>query len=80
MAGQFVSYIRVSTGQPARTGLVLDQEEQREAVHKHLAGGKLVGEYIEAEAGKDSARPKLANALPKHRRHPDRVHARPPIP
>jgi DNA invertase Pin-like site-specific DNA recombinase len=61
--GKFVSYLRVSTDKQGRSGLGL--EAQRAAVDAYLNGGRwtLVAEYVEAESGKRSDRPKLAKAL-----------------
>jgi DNA invertase Pin-like site-specific DNA recombinase len=61
--GKFISYLRVSTDKQGRSGLGL--EAQRAAVESYLDGGrwKLVAEYVEAESGKRSDRPKLAKAL-----------------
>lgn len=63
-----VSYLRVSTGKQAKSGLGL--EAQREAVETYLAGtgGKLLTEYVEAESGKKDNRPELAKALAHARR------------
>jgi DNA invertase Pin-like site-specific DNA recombinase len=61
--GKFVSYLRVSTDKQGRSGLGL--EAQRAAVENYLDGGrwKLVAEYLEAESGRRSDRPKLSKAL-----------------
>ena len=61
--GKFVSYLRVSTDKQGRSGLGL--AAQRAAVEVYLNGGrwKLIAEYVEAESGKRSDRPKLAKAL-----------------
>src|SRR5215475_7319587 len=61
--GKFVSYLRVSTDKQGRSGLGL--EAQRVAVEGYLNGGRwtLIAEYVEAESGKRSDRPKLAKAL-----------------
>ncbi len=61
--GKFISYLRVSTDKQGRSGLGV--EAQRAAVETYLNGGrwKLVAEYVEAESGKRSDRPKLAKAL-----------------
>jgi DNA invertase Pin-like site-specific DNA recombinase len=61
--GKFVSYLRVSTDKPGRSGLGL--EAQRTALESYLNGGRwtLIAEYVEAESGKRSDRPKLAKAL-----------------
>jgi len=61
--GNFVAYYRVSTDRQGRSGLGLDA--QQEAVRGYLNGGnwKLVAEVIEVESGKNSGRPKLAEAL-----------------
>jgi DNA invertase Pin-like site-specific DNA recombinase len=61
--GKFVSYLRVSTDKQGRSGLGV--EAQRFAVESYLNGGPwtLEAEYVEAESGKRSDRPKLAKAL-----------------
>jgi DNA invertase Pin-like site-specific DNA recombinase len=61
--GQFISYLRVSTGKQGKSGLGI--EAQREAVTSYLSGGKwsLVSEYVETESGKRADRPKLTAAL-----------------
>jgi DNA invertase Pin-like site-specific DNA recombinase len=61
--GKFISYLRVSTDKQGRSGLGL--EAQRAAVESYLNGGRwtLSAEYVEAESGKRSDRPKLSKAL-----------------
>ncbi len=61
--GRFVSYLRVSTARQGKSGLGL--EAQRKAVADYLNGGdwKLVAEVVEVESGKNTDRPKLAEAL-----------------
>jgi DNA invertase Pin-like site-specific DNA recombinase len=67
--GKYVAYYRVSTGKQKRSGLGLDAQE--EAVRNYLKGGKwkLVGKFTEAESGKRSDRPALAQALAQCRLH-----------
>ena len=63
MHGKFVSYLRVSTDRQGRSGLGL--EAQRQAVADFLNGGawRLVAEFVEVEAGKNTERPQLSKAL-----------------
>lgn len=67
--GRFVSYLRVSTQRQGASGLGL--EAQRSAVDSYLNGGswQLIAEVVEIESGKNSARPKLAEALRLCRLH-----------
>ncbi|MCC0003828.1 MAG: recombinase family protein [Methylobacteriaceae bacterium] len=62
-SGVFVSYLRVSTGAQARSGLGI--EAQRQAVRDFLNGGQweLLKEFVEVESGKRDNRPELAAAL-----------------
>ena len=72
--GKYVSYLRVSTGKQARSGLGL--EAQRTAVTTWLNGGrwKLVDEVVEIESGKsDKNRPALQRALDACRRYKARL-------
>lgn len=66
-AGQFVSYIRVSTERQGRSGLGL--EAQQQAVRHYLGGGAPVAEFLEIETGKRNDRPELGKALAACRRH-----------
>ncbi len=61
--GNYVAYYRVSTEKQGQSGLGL--EAQQEAVRSYLNGGrwKLSAEVIEVESGRNSRRPKLAEAL-----------------
>jgi DNA invertase Pin-like site-specific DNA recombinase len=67
--GSFVAYYRVSTAKQGASGLGL--EAQQEAVRNYLNGGswKLVAEVTEVESGKQSDRPKLAEAMRLCRLH-----------
>jgi DNA invertase Pin-like site-specific DNA recombinase len=57
----FVSYLRVSTTRQGDSGLGL--EAQRQAVATHVAGGRLLAEYLEIESGRKNDRPQLLAAL-----------------
>jgi DNA invertase Pin-like site-specific DNA recombinase len=61
--GKFVAYYRVSTEKQGRSGLGL--EAQQKAVRDYLNGGSwdLCAEITEVESGKNSDRPRLAEAL-----------------
>ena len=61
MAEKWISYLRVSTGKQAKSGLGL--EAQRTAVASFLSGGKTVKECVEIETGKISDRPELEKAF-----------------
>ena len=66
---QFVAYYRVSTERQGRSGLGLDA--QKEAVHKFLECRpySLLAEMVEVESGRNSDRPRLAQALGLCRLH-----------
>lgn len=63
MQGRFVAYYRVSTKRQGQSGLGL--EAQQKAVRDYLNGGswELAGEITEVESGRNSGRPRLAEAL-----------------
>lgn len=67
--GRFVSYLRVSTAKQGASGLGL--EGQRKAVSDFLNGGRwsVISEVVEVESGKNSDRPRLAEALKLCRIH-----------
>jgi DNA invertase Pin-like site-specific DNA recombinase len=68
-AAKFVVYCRVSTDRQGKSGLGLDA--QRVAVRAYLEGKGWppIAEVVEVETGKNSARPKLAEALALCRLH-----------
>ena len=57
----FISYLRVSTDKQGRSGLGI--EAQRAAVAAHVAGRRLLAEYLEVESGRRNDRPQLLAAL-----------------
>lgn len=63
MDGKWISYLRVSTDRQGKSGLGI--EAQRNSVAEYLNGGnwKLVKELVEVESGKNTDRPKLAEAI-----------------
>jgi DNA invertase Pin-like site-specific DNA recombinase len=67
--GKWISYLRVSTGRQAKSGLGL--EAQRASVTDYLNGGqwKLIKEFVEVESGKKADRPQLEAALAACRLH-----------
>lgn len=72
-AGNFITYLRVSTSRQGQSGLGL--EAQREAVARYLQGPArtLSGEFVEVESGKGSnalaRRPQLGLALEACKKH-----------
>lgn len=62
-SGRYVSYLRVSTGRQAASGLGL--EAQRHSVERFLNGGswRLVAEFVEVESGRNRSRPQLEEAI-----------------
>ena len=68
-----VLYFRVSTQRQGKSGLGLDA--QREQCHQFLNGGQweIIGEFVEVESGKKSARPQLEKALKLARVHNARL-------
>lgn len=60
-ADRFVSYLRVSTGSQAASGLGI--EAQRAAVAACIGSGTLLHEFVEVESGKRDERPELEAAL-----------------
>jgi len=60
---RYVAYYRVSTKRQGKSGLGL--EAQQEAVHRmaQFNGATIIAEYVEIETGKNSARPKLHEAI-----------------
>jgi DNA invertase Pin-like site-specific DNA recombinase len=67
--GKYVVYYRVSTDKQNKSGLGLEAQEV--AVKQYLNGGQwqIVGTFTEAESGKRSDRPALAQALAMCRIH-----------
>ena len=65
---KFVTYLRVSTGRQAESGLGV--EAQRRAVVEYVAGrGQVLAEYTETESGKRNDRPALRDALAEAKAH-----------
>ena len=57
----FVPYYRVSTDKQEISGLGLDA--QKESVRRFIGTGKIIGEFVEVESGKNANRPKLVEAM-----------------
>lgn len=66
---RYVSYLRVSTGGQAKSGLGL--EAQRNAVVEFIraTSSAVIGEFVEVESGRKADRPQLASALSACRVH-----------
>ena len=61
--GKWISYLRVSTDRQGKSGLGIGA--QRNAVAEYLNDGNcaMVKEFVEIESGKNTDRPKLAEAI-----------------
>lgn len=59
----YIAYFRVSTDKQGKSGLGLDA--QKKQVHDFIANsnGRLTGEFVEVESGKNNDRPELAKAI-----------------
>ncbi len=59
---RYIAYYRVSTEKQGRSGLGL--ESQQALVHAHINDThEIIGEFVEIESGRNSDRPKLAEAI-----------------
>jgi len=58
-----IGYSRVSTARQGRSGLSLEDQQQRIEEFCRERGLELVASFVETESGKNSARPKLVEAL-----------------
>ena len=63
---RYVAYYRVSTARQGRSGLGL--EAQQAAVQNYIGVQEMVGEFVEIESGRNSDRPRLAEAITLARR------------
>jgi hypothetical protein len=63
MQYKFVSYLRVSTDRQGKSGLGLEAQRQTVADFLKSREGRLLGEHVEVESGKNNDRPKLGEAL-----------------
>jgi hypothetical protein len=60
---KFISHLRVSTDRQGKSGLGLEAQRQAEADFLKGREGRLLGEHVEVESGRNNDRPKLATAL-----------------
>jgi len=69
---QFISYIRVSTGQQGKSGLGIEAQRAAIAAFAAAQGTQVAAEYVEVETGKGAdaldRRPKLGAALAQAKR------------
>lgn len=68
MSRTFVAYLRVSTDKQGRSGLGLEAQQAAIAAYIQPSDKLLVPAFVEVESGKNSARPKLVEALAKCRK------------
>ncbi|MBY4639768.1 recombinase family protein [Gluconacetobacter entanii] len=59
----FIAYFRVSTARQGASGLGIEAQKAAVASFAASVGGKVLGEHVEIESGKNNDRPVLANAL-----------------
>ncbi len=64
----FVLYCRVSTNRQGQSGLGLESQDETVRRYVQSQDGRVVGEYVEVESGKNNERPQLALALNECRR------------
>jgi len=60
---KYVTYLRVSTGQQARSGLGLEAQRANVKRYAQQTQGDILTEFVETESGKRNDRPKLSEAL-----------------
>ncbi|RYE02073.1 MAG: recombinase family protein [Sphingobacteriales bacterium] len=68
-AAKYVAYFRVSTERQGKSGLGLDAQQVAVRAYLEGKGWPPIAEVVEVETGKNSARPKLAEALALCRLH-----------
>lgn len=66
---KFIAYYRVSTQRQGQSGLGIEAQESHVAAYAASHAGTIVEAFTEWETGKNSNRPKLAQALAAARKH-----------
>ena len=59
----YIAYYRVSTDKQGKSGLGLDAQKKQVRDFIANGNGRLTGEFIEVESGKNNDRPELAKAI-----------------
>ncbi|TLM67217.1 MAG: resolvase [Deltaproteobacteria bacterium] len=63
MSSGYVAYYRVSTDRQGKSGLGLDAQKKQVCDFISNSNGRLTGEFVEVESGRNNDRPELAKAI-----------------
>lgn len=66
-APNFITYFRVSTARQGASGLGIEAQQRAVSGYVASVGGNVLAEFTEIESGKNSERPRLAEAMERCR-------------